>query len=180
MTSPRKQDRDSRLAAFETLVSEYEMPLLRYTARLLGRHDAAQDVVQDTFIRLFKGWKDDPTPSPQVASWLYRVAHNCAVDHLRKEARRRLLHLRHADEIPDFALPDRGPGFRISASAEKAVAALQRLPLRERQIVILKVYEDQSYREISDITGLTPSNVGYILHHAMKKMAEELKRARAI
>ena len=66
----------------------------------------------------------------------------------------------------------------MSADAEQASAALQTLGLREQQLVILQVYEEKSYREISDITGLTVSNVGYILHHAMKKMAAELAKTK--
>lgn len=139
--------------------------------------DAAQDVVQDTFVKLFKNWKDELSPSPQLSSWLYRVTHNRAVDYLRKESRRRLLHVHHAEQHRSFVPPDRGAAFRISESAEKAAGVLRLLSHREQQLVILKVYEEKSYREISDISGLTVSNVGYILHHAMKKMAAELGKA---
>jgi len=171
----RGRERARRLAAFDSVVSTYEGSLLRYAARVLGNPNAAADVVQNTFIRLFRKWNDALEPSPQLSSWLYRVAHNCAVDHLRREARRRDLHHRQADEQPDYVPPDRGPGFRISEAAARAAAALQTLSLRERQLVVLKVYEEKTYREISDITGLTVSNVGYILHHAMKKLAAELE-----
>jgi RNA polymerase sigma-70 factor (ECF subfamily) len=166
-----------KLEAFEAIVSEYETMLLRYVARIVRCHEAAQDVVQETFIRLFKSWTDELKPCPQVSSWLYRVAHNCAVDFLRKESRRRLLHMRHAEERPHFSRPNRGKAFEISEEGERAAAALQVLNLREQQLVLLKVYEEKSYREISDITGLTVSNVGYVLHHAMKKLARELKKA---
>ena len=54
------------------------------------------------------------------------------------------------------------------------------MSLREQQLVILKVYEEMSYKEISEITDLTVSNVGYILHHAMRKMADALKKTKAI
>ena len=90
---------------------------------------------------------------------------------MRKESRRRLLHLRQGEDAEDFVMPNRGKGFRISEGAERATVALASLPLREQQLVILKIYEEKSYKEISEITGLTVSNVGYILHHAMKKMA---------
>jgi RNA polymerase sigma-70 factor (ECF subfamily) len=180
MNKEQKQAQTQRLAAFETVVSEYEAALLRYAGRILYNDNAAQDVVQNAFIRLFKSWKDDMIPSPKLSSWLYRVTHNCAIDYLRKESRRNLLHTKHADEQAKFAAPNRGKGFRISEAAEGAVAALKTLKLREQQLVVLKVYEEKSYKEISEITGLTVSNVGYILHHAMKKMATELKKAKAI
>lgn len=174
-----KELKQDKLRAFETVVSEYESALLRYAARMVQDYNAAQDVVQDSFIRLFKHWKEELKPCPQVSSWLYRVVHNCAVDYLRKQSRRRLLHLRHAAERPQMMSPNRGEGFRVSEAAEHAVSALRTLDLREQQLVILKVYEEKSYKEISEICRLTVSNVGYILHHAMKKMAEHLRNEKA-
>lgn len=175
MDAPRKETRTEKLAAFERLVATYEGALLRYASRLLRDPDAAQDVVQDTFLRLLHRWPDAWEPSPQLSSWLYRVAHNAAVDRLRRESRLHDLHEREALERPQELLPDRGAAFRVSESAEAAAQALHVLDPRERQLVILKVYEEKSYREISAITGLTVSNVGYILHHAMKKLAAALK-----
>ncbi len=175
MTMMRKKDKEQRVASFEVIVSHYEVRLIRYVARIVNGEDAAQDIVQDSFIRLFKKWKDELVPGPQVSSWLYRVAHNRAVDYIRKQSRQSELHKRHAVEQPDFIAPNRGDGFRIGDRAVMAAAALENLDERERQLVVLKVYEEKSYREISEITGLTTSNVGYILHHAMKKMAAVLK-----
>jgi RNA polymerase sigma-70 factor (ECF subfamily) len=163
-----------RIAAFEEVVSRYEAALLRYAARILHSDESAQDVVQEVFLKAYRSWKGELAPSPHLSNWLYRVTHNQAVDQLRKESRRRLLHLRHSAEQPEFVPPDRGAGLRVSEAAVRAAAALRALSLREQQLVILKVYEEKSYKEISAITGLTVSNVGYILHHAMKKLAAAL------
>ena len=169
-----------KLAAFDALVSEYEGVLLRYVARIVQRHDTAQDIVQDSFIKLFQNWEGELRPSPEISSWLYRVAHNGAVDYLRKETRRNLLHNRQAEESDEFIQPNRGESFRLNEDAEKAAAALHKLSLRDQQLIILKIYEEKSYKEISEITGLSVSNVGYILHFALKKLAEELKKSSAI
>jgi RNA polymerase sigma factor (sigma-70 family) len=166
----------SRRAQFETVVAEYEAALLRYASRIVLDSDAAQDVVQNTFISMLHNWRGEGSPGHDLSSWLYRVAHNCAVDHLRRESRRRRLHLRHAEEQPDAVPPDRGHAFQVSDEAAAAGRALHGLSLREQQLVILKVYEEKSYKEISAITGLTVTNVGYILHHAMRKMAQELRK----
>ncbi|MCX7590842.1 MAG: RNA polymerase sigma factor [Kiritimatiellae bacterium] len=165
-----------RLEAFENLVSEYEAPLLRYAARLVRDRNAAEDIVQEAFIRLFRGWSKELKAGQDIANWLYRVTHNCAVDYIRKRSRRHLLHIRHAME-KEVAGLDGGAGTTngdVSDLAARAAAALGSLSLREQQLVILKVYEGKSYREISEITGLSVSNIGYILHHAMKKLAAEL------
>ena len=174
--NPRRKATPEHLAAFDAIVARYESPLLRYATRILTDEDAAQDIVQDSFIKLFRRWKDPLEPSPQVSSWLYRVAHNAAVDYILKQHRRNQLHERHGEEQPRHAPPQRGSFFRISEAAERAADALHTLTLREQQLVILKIYEEKSYKEIGAITGLTTSNVGYILHHAMKKLAAELKQ----
>lgn len=163
-------DRAEKMADFERLVAEYESPLLRYAACMVRDTDAAQDLVQDAFIKLYRKWKDELKPSSRMSSWLYRVVHNRAIDYLRKESRRRELHRKQVKDV-DHIPADRGVWFRISEAAEKAAMALDQLSPREKQLVILKVYEEKSYREIAEIAGLTPTNVGYILHHAMKKMA---------
>ncbi len=168
----RKARHTELATAFERIVSHYEARLIGYVTRVTGSSDVAQDVVQDTFIRLFRHWKGDLEPSPLLSGWLYRVAHNRAVDAVRWRSRRTDLETRHAAEQPE-SIP---PAVAVEGTyAERAAAALRVLNPREQQLVILKVYEEKSYREISEITGLTSGNVGYILHHAMKKMAQALK-----
>lgn len=174
----RKELKEKRIASFEMIVSHYEDRLIHYVARIVNSEDVAQDVVQDSFIRLFRKWKDVLEPGPQVSSWLYRVAHNRAVDHIRKQSRISELHKLHASEVPDSIAPDRGEGFRIGDKAAMAASALDTLDDRERQLVILKIYEEKSYKEISDIMNLKTGNVGYILHHALKKLAKVLKEAK--
>ncbi|MCK5528487.1 MAG: sigma-70 family RNA polymerase sigma factor [Kiritimatiellae bacterium] len=178
MKKRRKQSKAEQLIAFNTIVARYEEQLLRYASRIVGGSNAAQDIVQNTFIKLFKKWTDELEPSPKLSSWLYRVAHNCAVDYIRKESRRHLLHLQHAEEIDNFIPPNRGDGFHIGEQAERAAASLRTLTSREQQLVVLKIYEEKSYKEIGEITGLTVTNIGYILHHAMKKMAAELAKVK--
>lgn len=164
-----------KLKAFEVVVSAYESALLRYATRLMHHHDSAQNIVQDVFIKLYRCWEHEMSPSPMMSNWLYRVTHNSAVDHMRKEKRLQILHLKQAAETPKTVPPDTGDATAVSDEAERAVELLAKLSLREQQLVILKVYEDKSYAEISEITGLTVTNVGYILHCAMKKMAADLK-----
>ncbi len=176
MSSPGKDPRAAKVAALDRLMAAYEAPLLRYAGRILRDPAAAQDVVQNTFLRFLRSRPRAWEPGPALASWLYRVTHNEAVSHLRRESRRRLLHRRHAETHPTELPPDLGPAARVSDEGLAAARALGRLTLREQQLVILKVYEQKSYKEIGDITGLTGSYIGYLLHHAMRKMAADLRR----
>ncbi len=173
MMNDRRARQAELTAAFERIVSHFETRLIRYVTRIVGSDDTAQDVVQDTFIRLFRHWKGDWEPSAALSGWLYRVAHNRAVDAVRRQVRRADVETRHAAEQPESAPPQ--TSGENSWIHSRAALALRQLSAREQQVVVLKVYEEKSYKEISDITGISCGNVGYILHHAMKKMAQYLK-----
>jgi RNA polymerase sigma-70 factor (ECF subfamily) len=167
------RDVDS-LGAF---LSRYQDPLLRFVAKLLGDHDAAQDVVQETFLQVAR----HPARLLAVESchnWLLRVARNIGIDHLRRAARLK----RHAERVAREAAGERtARQLREAATLEREEtragvrAAIERLKPRYRELLLLKVQEGKSYREIAEITGLTVTNVGYLLHHAMKSLSRRLQ-----
>lgn len=174
------QGRAGRMALMEAVVAEHETPLLRYAARILGGASAAEDVVQNVFIKLFRQWQDGMQPSPQLRSWLFRVTHNEAVDYIRRESRLRLLHEKHGEE--EAAACAGGKDCPMSADDRKALVLrfLKKLKPPEQQVVLLRMQEGMSYREISDVTGRSEGNVGNILHHAVKKLSMSLKKAGAV
>ena len=85
-------------AAFAAVVDAYQGRLLRYVARLLANPSPAEDIVQRVFIKCAAHWKGPMEPSDDLSAWLYRLAHNEAIDYVRRERRRGFLHLRHAEE----------------------------------------------------------------------------------
>ncbi len=161
--------------AFSAVVDAYQGALLGYVARILAQRSAAEDVVQNVLVKCAAHWKSAMEPSTALAAWLYRVAHNEAVDANRRELRRWRLHRSHAED-PALgqaeSAADRTPISDRAATAEDALGVLSE---RERQLVALKVYEEKSYREIAEITGLSSGNVGFILHGAMRKLAVRLR-----
>ena len=158
----------------EAIMQTWQGPLLRYARRLLCGHDAAQDVVQDAFIRYLQYQANpDKTPVRQVKSWLYQVTHNLALDYIRKNRR-------HEDAVNEMELR---PPKNIPApdtilarrdTTETAMKTLQILSERDQQVVLLKIMEEKSYREIAEIMELSVSNVGFILHASLKKLATAL------
>mgnify|MGYP005838077687 CR=1 FL=1 len=167
-------DRGS-LGAF---VLRHQASLLRFAARFLGDEDAAQDVVQETFLQVTRR----PERLFGVASchdWLLRVARNIAVSRIRRNA----VAEKHAAAVRERAAAIQaraaraaGPDGPLEAEeTRKAVrAAIDRLDPRAREVLLLKVQEEKSYKEIAEITGLTVTHVGYILHRAMKALASRL------
>ena len=160
---------------FEQVVEEYNPMLLAYAARLMGNATAAEDLVQDVFIRLARKWTGAMVPSPAMTLWLRTTLRNLAFDRLRTQQRESSVRNRAARLAPESVGPYRGQGGgRLSEDAARAADALASLSAREREVVVLRVYEQKSYKEISAATGLTVGNVGFILHEAMRKLAERL------
>jgi RNA polymerase sigma-70 factor (ECF subfamily) len=169
-----------------------ESPLLAYAMRLTRQADAAQDCVQEAFLRLHPRLAAGEVRDP--SAWLYRTVHNLAISHHR-DARRVVpfespasvqhssahnpqseIHLSPADTLPDPApLPD-AELERLEACGQ-ARLVIARLDPRSREVVTLKFYENLSYKDIATRTGLTVGNIGYILHHALKTLALELNRS---
>lgn len=153
-------------------VDRYSGPLTRYACRIVGDIERARDVVQDTFIKLCKVKEADV--SGQVGAWLYTVCRNRALDMLRKEAR-----LDHPGNDAFDSLPDPAPGplgvVERRQTANRTLQVLDTLPENQQEVIRLKFQEEMSYREISRITGLSISNVGFLIHVGIKTIRERLK-----
>ena len=168
----------SVVSQMEAVVAHYETALLRYATRIVNSPTLAQDVVQNVFIKLYRGWEEGMQPSSKLKGWLYRVAHNEAVDFVRRESRLKVLHEKHAEKVLDDC-PD---GMNCPAAVEDrkqlVLANLKRLHPTEQQIILLRMEEGLSYKEISQVTGRSEGNVGNILHHAVKKLSEMMSKHR--
>lgn len=156
------------------LFDSEESSLLRYAFALTGRRAVAEDIVQEVFLQLHTHWDNVEAPK----AWLRRSIRNCAFNHLRN----------HKREVLDS--DDRQPKTQCSPSVTperrleqlEVTAALRQtvecLDESDRQLVQLKYFENLKYREISERTGLSVSNVGYRLHHILKELAEKLEPLR--
>lgn len=163
---------DGMEALMENVMAEHEQALLRYAFTLVRDAHAAQDVVQNAFIKLFRLWKPGTEPGPALRAWLFRVTHNEAVDHIRREERRGRLHREQAED--DGAQAD--PPTEAERTQE-VLRHVRRLDPAEQQVVLLRLQQGLSYKEISQATGRTEGNVGCLLHHAVRKLGEMLRRA---
>lgn len=166
-----------KIEAYERIVETYAGQLIAYAARLCGNPSAAEDIVQESFLRFATSWKGPLEVSPQMTLWLRRTVHNAAVDAMRREARMLRTHLRDAEARDGGTPPSAGQGGAagdVSDAAAEAAEALAALGDKERALVVMKVYEGKSYREMAEETGLTVGNVGFILHGARRKLAARL------
>ena len=181
------------------LLDRYERPLVRYAQGIVGDLESARDVVQDAFIRYVRiisgevGGDDamqparttneadavseialDPSDTRHVEAWLFTVTRNRALDHVRKYSR--IIPMPMPEER---ASEEPGPDEELASSdaADWLLRLLDALTPNQREVIRLKFQNDLSYKEISDITGLTVTNVGFLLHVGLKKLRTLLREA---
>jgi RNA polymerase sigma factor (sigma-70 family) len=146
----------------------HERPLLRYAKWLLGDPDAARDVVQETFLRLCR--EDRQRVGDHVAPWLFTVCRNLALD-ARKSASRSAP-LEHVEAAVACDLDEQHDARQALG---QVLDVLETLPRNQREVVYLRFQGGLSYREVGAITGLSVSNVGFLLHTAVRAIRSHLR-----
>lgn len=160
--------------ALRRLVTAYHRPLFAFLFRLTDDHALADDLVQETFIRMSaqRGYQPE-----RVRAWAFTVARNLAYDYFRSAVHKR-------EQATDFdGVEDDHIGLEwntpeqiaIETDQQTAVAAqLQRLPPEQREVVILRFYHDLPLGEIAEVTAAPLGTVKSRLFHALKKLKSEL------
>jgi RNA polymerase sigma factor (sigma-70 family) len=153
-----------------TLFENEESNLLRFAFSLTGRRAVAEEIVQDVFLQLHAKWDEVQEPR----AWLFRCVRNRAFHHLRK-SKRETLGIDNDGSLGAETCEDPADDLvsRMETVAELK-QLINQLPEKDRRLVQLKYYEDLKYRDISQRTGLTISNVGFRLHQVLKKLAAGL------
>ncbi len=161
--APCDQDRSTLRSLFES----EEPKLLRYAFSLTGRKEVAEEIVQEVFLQLHARWGEVNEP----LAWLVRSVRNQAFHHLRKSRRETvpgedaLMNVGGVlDDSPDAIVS------RMEAVSEIR-QLLNQLPEKDRKLIQLKYFDGLKYRDISERTGLTISNVGFRLNQVLKKLA---------
>lgn len=162
----RYQDGD--LAAFETLYRRHNDPLYRYLLRLCRNRDTAQDLFQDVWGKIIKA-RASYRPTAKFSTFLYRVAHNCFIDHLRRNKR----HSNNAEFDPES---HRDPGEQPDALTEQSLAkerlsrALLNLPDEQRDAFLLYEEAGLSLEQIAFVTGCNRETAKSRLRYAVSKL----------
>lgn len=170
-------------SALALLVGAHQGQLLRLARGLLGPGRGVEDVVQEAFLRLAQSPPELPAGDPvqqeaQLASWLAKVTRNICMDTLRSERRRREREAMAAEErgggLEPIARPEPS---RVEADETRAAveASLARLPDDQREVLVLRLLADKSYREIAEITGRKVGTVGWLLSVGLAALGRELE-----
>jgi RNA polymerase sigma-70 factor (ECF subfamily) len=162
---------------FGEIIKRYQGRLFGYIKNLINQNNMeVEDVVEDSLISAYENLNGFDT-SKKFSSWIYRIAHNKAIDYFKKK-RIKSEEIDSRDEILETRNEKLIEELEIEKEEKKVVArAIENLELKYREVVLLYYFEEKSYEEISDILHIPVSNVGVLLFRAkimLKKILEKI------
>jgi RNA polymerase sigma-70 factor (ECF subfamily) len=161
---------------FEELVRRYQRPISTYVYRMIGDYESALDLTQDVFIKIY-GSLARYRSEYKFSTWIYKIAHNAAVDHLRRHnVREQALSSDFDGEQRDLPIESsRMTPEEESERAERRAEiedVVRQLPSAYRELIVLRHSQDLSYDEIAEITGLPLGTVKNRLFRAREVMRQ--------
>jgi RNA polymerase sigma-70 factor, ECF subfamily len=166
--------REGDRAAFEELVRATYVDSYTLAHRLVGNEEDARDVVQEAYLRAYRGLKRFRGDA-QFTTWMYRITANCAVTYLGKRARHRHDELADDVQVPDLTPAGDPEAFAARAALrERLSEALDELPPKLRSVVVLRDIYDLPHEAIAAELGISESAAKVRLHRARRKLRERL------
>jgi RNA polymerase sigma-70 factor (ECF subfamily) len=161
------------LDALASIYDKYAPPIYRYIFRYLGDGPLAEDITGEVFARLLDAIERGKGPRDNLSAWLYRVAHNLAVDHLRQRS--------HAEGLPLeeglMAAPDDPTAVVEKRLAQQRLrAAISHLTPIQQQVIVLKFLEGFSNEEVGKILGKREGAVKSLQHRALASLRRILQK----
>lgn len=163
-----------RLRQFAQFVREHETSIFTYTLRMVGSREDAEDITQEALLQAYRTWLQvDPDSAGGYVKWCYRIAHNLALDSLRKKKPRGV----DDEEVERTAdaralQPEEVYEHRVQAGQVKE--CIQELEEKYREVLLLRYQEDMSYEEIAGVLELPVSTIETRLHRAKRMLREKL------
>ena len=166
-----------RESGFEELVRRYQRPIAAYVYRMVGDYDAALDLTQEVFIKVY-GSLSRYRSEFKFSTWIYKIAHNAAVDHLRRSSTREQS-LINGNDSDQFELPIESRRLSPEQESERKErrveieSVVRALPANYRELIILRHSQDLTYEEIVEVTGLPLGTVKNRLFRAREMMRQQ-------
>jgi RNA polymerase sigma-70 factor (ECF subfamily) len=155
--------------AFKLIVSSQKKAMYVHIYRMLGNHADTDDALQETFIRVWRHLEKFNGDS-KLSTWVYRIATNVALTQLEKEKKRKTIPLTNV-EIPI----SEGLAPTAAEIQMKLTTAMELLPPKQKQVFIMRYYDELSYQDIANITGTSEGALKASYHHAVKKIEASLQ-----
>ena len=165
---------------FEELVRRYQRPIVAYVYRMVGDYDAALDLAQEVFIKVYNSL-GRYRPEFKFSTWIYRIAHNAAIDHLRRQGAARTEEMEvegDGGSVFEKPLASKAPSPEQETERGERRAEIEevvaQLPPAYRELIVLRHSHDLSYDEIAEVTSLPLGTVKNRIFRAREAMRELL------
>ena len=163
--------------SFEELVRRYQRPISAYVYRMVGDYDIALDLTQEIFIKIYASLARY-RPEFKFSTWIYKIAHNAAIDHLRRNAgRERSINGGTESEPQQLAIESKGLSPEQQSEREERrieiEGVVRLLPTAYRELIVLRHSQDLTYEEIVEVTGLPLGTVKNRLFRAREMMRQQ-------
>ena len=167
------QDVQTKEQAFRVLIKEYKERLYWHIRKIVVSHDDADDVLQNTFIKVFRGI-DNFKQDSKLYSWMYRIATNESITFLNKRAKERNVDISEIkqDLATSLASNEWFTGDEIQVILQKAIATL---PEKQQLVFNMKYFDNMKYNEISSILETSVGGLKASYFHAVKKIENYIK-----
>ena len=168
------QNIQTKEKAFRILIKEYKERLYWHIRKIVISHDDADDVLQNTFIKVFKGI-DNFKQDSKLYSWMYRIATNESITFINKRARERNIDITEMKQklVSNLQSDKWFSGNDIELILQEAVATL---PEKQQLVFNMKYFDHMKYQEISEILGTTVGGLKASYFHAVKKIENYIKK----
>jgi len=160
--------RDGRVEKLAVLFERYQTMLYNFFLRLTGNRAASEDLVQEVFMRVLK-YRSGYMNEGRFNVWLFQIARNSHVDHLRKQKATLPIDEQFAETPGREPLPD--AAYEADQEAELVRRALDRLPVQKREILVLFRFQNLKLREIAELMGCQVGTVKAQVHRALKDLS---------
>jgi len=163
-----------REESFRGIVDAYTERLYWHVRRFLCSHDDTNDLLQDIFIKIWTAL-DSFRGESRLYTWIYRIATNEVLNHLRKQKFRSYLSFESASATLEKKI-DEDPHFNGNDLQRELHKSIQRLPEKQRVVFNLRYFDELKYEEISEITGTSVGALKASYHHAYNKIKDDLQK----
>lgn len=166
--------REDDKEAYGEIVQRYQTKLAHYLGKFINHSAELEDVLQEVFIKAFRNLYSFDTKQ-KFSSWIFRIAHNEAINNIKKRKNEKLILDEHEWEVVDEKI-DLSREVDRKISREQIAVALGKLKEKYREPIILFFFEEKSYEEISDILKIPTSTVGTLISRGKKELQVFFKK----
>ena len=163
----------TRDKGYEMLISDYQKPLYFFIRRMLLNHEDTSDVLQDTFVRVFKG-VDKFRGESALGTWMHSIAYREALGHIQR-SKRRLKGDWDGQILENVSQLEGDANYSGDEMQLKLQAMVAALPEKQRAVFVMKYYEEKKYTEIAEITGTSVGALKASYHHAVERIKSAIQ-----